>query len=104
MKIVEETNMTVIEMEGIILKASINNWTMNTTNISGILEDLRYLIQSNMEDWVFQIQRILADELDAYRKKENIWMIIFGRYRSCTRMKNKGRNQTKEELKMKKLF
>ena len=25
MKIVEETNMTIIEMEGIILKASINN-------------------------------------------------------------------------------
>jgi len=24
-----------------------------------------------MEDWVFQIQRMLADELDAYRGKEN---------------------------------
>ena len=24
-----------------------------------------------MEDWVFQIQRILADELNAYRGQEN---------------------------------
>jgi len=24
-----------------------------------------------MEDWIFQIQRILADELDIYRGKEN---------------------------------
>ena len=67
MKIVEETNTTVTEMEGIILKASINNQTINITNILGISEDLQYLIQSNMEDWVFQIQRMLADELDVYR-------------------------------------
>jgi len=40
MKIAEETNMTIIEMEGTILKASINNRTMNTTNILGISEDL----------------------------------------------------------------
>jgi len=39
---------------------------MNATNILGISEDLQYLIQSNMENWVFQIQRMLADELDAY--------------------------------------
>ena len=32
-KIAEETNMTVTEMEGTILTASINNQTMNTTNI-----------------------------------------------------------------------
>ena len=40
---------------------------MNTTNILGVSEDLQYLIQSNMENQVFQIQRILADELDAYK-------------------------------------
>ena len=50
MKIAEETNMTVMEMEGAILKASINNRMMNATNILGISEDLQYLIQSNMED------------------------------------------------------
>ena len=37
MKIAEETNMTITEMEEIILQASINNRTMNTTNILGIL-------------------------------------------------------------------
>ena len=71
MKIAEETNMTITEMEEIILQASINNQTMNTINILGILEDLQYLIQSNMEDWVFQIQRMLANKLDTYRSKEN---------------------------------
>ena len=32
-KLAEEANTTIIEAEGIILKASINNRTMNTTNI-----------------------------------------------------------------------
>jgi len=27
-----------------------------------------------MEDWVYQIQRILADELDRYRRRENQYM------------------------------
>ena len=71
MKIAEEANTTITEMEGTILKAGINNQTINTMNILGILEDLQYLIQSNMEDRVCQVQRILADELDAYREWEN---------------------------------
>jgi len=33
-KIVEETSMTVTEMEGTILMASVNNRTMNATNIT----------------------------------------------------------------------
>jgi len=49
-KIAEETSMTVIEMEGTILTASINNQTMNATNIMQIVEDLRYLIQSDMDN------------------------------------------------------
>ena len=40
MKIAEETNTTVMEMKKTILKASINNRTMNATNILGISEDL----------------------------------------------------------------
>ena len=40
MKMVEETNTTITEIEETILKASINNQTMNTTNILGISEDL----------------------------------------------------------------
>ena len=71
MKIAEETNTTITEMEGMILKASINNWTTNVTNILGMSEDLQYLIQSNMEDWAYQVQRMLADKLDIYKGKEN---------------------------------
>jgi len=74
MKIARETNMTITEMEETILKASINNRTTNTMNILGISEDLKYLIQSNMEDWLYQIQRRLADKLDAYSGRENQYM------------------------------
>ena len=54
---------------------------MNTTNITQISEDLRYLAQSDMDKWAFQIQRMLADELDRYKGKDskyvddNIWEI-----------------------------
>ena len=80
-KMVEEMNMMITEMEGMILTASINNWTVNATNIMQISEDLWYLVQSNMDKWAFQIQRMLADELDHYKGKgnrymeENIWEI-----------------------------
>ena len=63
-KIAEETSTTVAEMEGTILSASINNRTINATNITQISEDLRYLIQSDMDDRALEIQRMLADELD----------------------------------------
>ena len=36
-----------------------------------MLEDLQYLIQSNMENRVYQVQRMLADKLDVYKRKEN---------------------------------
>jgi len=54
---------------------------MNTTNILGISEDLWYLIQSNIENQVFQIQKMLADKLDTYKEQgnqyveDNIWEI-----------------------------
>ena len=70
-KIAEETNTTITEMEGTILTASINNQTMNATNITQISEDLRYLIQSDMDNQAFQIQWMLADELDQYKGKNN---------------------------------
>ena len=80
-KLAGEANTMVMEMEGSILAASIDNWMMNATNIVGISEDLWYLVQSDIEDWAFQIQRMLADELDRYKEKgntyvnENIWEI-----------------------------
>ena len=66
--------MTIIEMEDTILKASSNNWVINMTNITGVSEDLRYLIQSNMENQVFQIQWMLVNELDTYKGKRNIYV------------------------------
>ena len=70
-KIVEETSTIVTEMEGTILMASINNRTINATNIMQIAEDLRYLVQSDIDEQVFQVQRMLADELDHYKGKGN---------------------------------
>jgi len=70
-KIAEETNTTITEIERVILKTSIYNQMMNTTHILGISEDLRNLVQSNMENWVYQIQRCLANELDDYKDKGN---------------------------------
>ena len=70
-KIAGEANTTITKMEDTILKVSINNQTINVTNILGVLEDLQYLIQSNMEDRVFQIQRMLADKLDTYKEWGN---------------------------------
>ena len=44
MKIVEEANTMMTEIEGSILKASNNNQVITATNIIGVSEDLRYLI------------------------------------------------------------
>jgi len=47
-RITEEVNTIITEIEGLVLTVSINNRTTNTTNITQILEDLQYLVQSNM--------------------------------------------------------
>ena len=73
-KIAEEANTIITEMKGAILEASINNWVTNAMNIIEVLEDLRYLVQSNMENQVFQIQQMLADELDVYKEKGNLYV------------------------------
>ena len=43
-------------------------------NITQMAEDLCYLIQSDMDDRVFQIQRRLADELNQYKGKDNSYV------------------------------
>jgi len=43
-------------------------------NITEVSEDLRYLIQSDIENWVFQIQWMLADKLDVYKGRGNIYV------------------------------
>ena len=73
-KIAVETNTIITEMEETILKASINNQIINAMNITGVSEDLQYLIQSNMENRIFQVQQMLADELDAYKGRGNAYM------------------------------
>ena len=60
-----------MEMEGTVLTASINNWVMNVMNITQISEDLWYLVQSDMDKQAFQVQRMLANELDYYKGKDN---------------------------------
>ena len=44
---------------------------MNIINITQISKDLQYLVQSNMDKRAFQIQRMLADELDRYKGRGN---------------------------------
>ena len=70
-KLAEEASTTVIEIEETILTASINNHTTNAMNITQMAEDLHYLIQSDMDDRAFQIQRMLANELDQYKERGN---------------------------------
>ena len=48
-RIAKKANTTITKMEGLILMASINNRTINAMNIVQILEDLQYLVQSNMD-------------------------------------------------------
>jgi len=73
-RLAEETNTILIEIEGTVLMTNINNRVMNATNITQISEDLRYLVQSDMDEQVFQVQRILADELDHYKGKGNSYV------------------------------
>jgi len=46
----EKANTTITEIEESILIASINNRTTNITNIAQISEDLRYMVQSDMDE------------------------------------------------------
>ena len=73
-KLAEEAGTTIAELEGTILMASIDNQTMNATDITQMAEDLRYLIQSDMDDRAFQVQRRLADELNQYKGKGNSYV------------------------------
>ena len=70
-KLAEEANTILTEVKRIILTVSNNNWILNATNITQILEDLQYLVQSDMDERSFQVQRMLANELDAYKGKDN---------------------------------
>ena len=102
-KLAEEANTMMTEVEGSVLTASINNQVMNATNITQISEDLRYLVQSDMDEQAFQIQRMLADELDQYKGKgnkyvnDNIWEIQ-ELYVEEEKKEEKGRVESKEVI------
>jgi len=49
-KLAEETNMILTEIEGTVLVTSINNRVINASNITQISEDLRQLVQSDMNN------------------------------------------------------
>jgi len=101
-KLAGEANTVVTEMEEDILWASINNQMTNATNISEISEDLRFLVQSNMEERVFQVQRMLANELDRYEKKAIVmWTRTFGKFKTYILMKD-NRRRIKEKKKKRK--
>ncbi len=70
----EEANTMIMEIEGSILTASINNRMTNAMKITQISEDLQYLVQSNMDEWAFQVQRMLANKLDWYKERENSYV------------------------------
>ena len=70
-RLAEETNTILTKIKGIVLATSISNRVINATNIMQISEDLQQLVQSNMDDKAFQVQRMLANELDHYKGKDN---------------------------------
>ena len=73
-KMVEETNTTITKIKRTILKASNSHWTINVTNIFSISKDLQNLVQSNIENRIYQIQKMLADELNSCKEQENEYM------------------------------
>jgi len=71
MKLAKEANTQIVEIKLTILQASDNYQTQIAGDISSIAEDLWNIVQSNMEDQVYHIQKLLADELDQCKEKEN---------------------------------
>ena len=49
-RMAEEANIMIMEIEGSVLMASINNRTTNAIHIAQLSEDFQYLIQSNMDE------------------------------------------------------
>ena len=70
-KLVEEANVQIAETESTILQASNNFQTQTAGDIFSISEDLQNIVQSDMENQAYHIQKLLADELDNCRGKGN---------------------------------
>lgn len=72
-KLVEEANIQIAEIEVTILQASHNYWTQTAGNIFSISKDLQNIIQSDIENQAYHIQTLLVDKLDSCKGKENIY-------------------------------
>ena len=73
-KLAEEANTQVVEIENTILQASNDYRTQTAGDIFCISEDLWNIIQSNIKNKAYHIQKLLADELDNHKGKENNYM------------------------------
>ena len=73
-KIAEEINTTIMEVEGTILQASNNYQSQNIASIFSISEDLQNMVKSDIKNQAYQVQRMLADELDSCRRRENTYV------------------------------
>ena len=72
-KLVEEANTQMAEIEMTILQVS-NNYRIQTVgDIFSISEDLWNIVQSNMENQAYHIQMLLVDELDNCKGKGNTY-------------------------------
>ena len=54
-----------------ILQASNNYWTQIAGDIFSISKDLQNVVQSDMENQAYHIQKLLVDKLDSCKEKEN---------------------------------
>ena len=64
MKLVEEANAQIAEIKSTILQVIDSFQTQTVGDIFSISEDLQNIMQSNMENQAYHIQKLLADELD----------------------------------------
>ena len=71
LKLAEEANTQIAEIERTILQASYNYQTQTAVDIFSISEDLCNIIQSDIENQVYHIQQLLVDKLDNCKEKGN---------------------------------
>ena len=71
MKLAEEANIQIVEIKSTILQVSNNHQTYTARDIFSIAEDLQNIVQRNMEDQAYHIQKLLANELDNCKEKGN---------------------------------
>jgi len=71
MKLAEEANTQIVEIKSTILQASNNHQKQTAGDIFSITKDLQNIVQSNMENQAYHIQKLLADKLDECKGKRN---------------------------------